>query len=220
MTRHQRANRFLWASVGFFIAGVFSVAGFAFTFDNGDPYDDALPVIAQLFFWGTLLFNPAWIGAVAVGVGLKIRASIIEQRIIQAGQRYAQLHNWQPISSTTWKNYRRANVVMTVDKMYGQDAYMLLIDQAGEYVSTDGFENSVFALQFGDFLWDNVLSTRERMVVSEVQQVHREWVGQLALAPASSSRPPSRPPVSCPNCGRVNTPQARFCIQCGTPRAP
>ena len=163
---------------------------------------------------GSLLLWPSWWIVLVVGLVLKITASRREARIRRDGMRYAQLHNWQPISDTTWKNYRRASVVMTVDKRLGQDAYMLLIDQAGEYVTTDGFETSLFALQFGDFLWDDILSTRERVEVAEVHRVHQQWVSQLALAPG---RPPSSPLLSCPNCGRVNVPQARFCIQCGTP---
>ena len=42
-------------------------------------------------------------------------------------------------------------------------------------MSTEGFETFGDALQFGDFLWDNLLSHCKRLDVSEVRETHIRW---------------------------------------------
>ena len=118
-----------------------------------------------------------------MGGVLKIVGVRSEGRIRRDGMRYAQLHNWQPISDTTWKNYRRDKLIMTVDKMFEANSYMLLVEQDGESVSTDGFATSLYALQFGDFLWERVLSDRTRVAASEVTEARVQWDRTRALRP-------------------------------------
>ena len=187
MTRSQVANRLLLSLIPLGLLGFFAFVMYVIAVSfTGDGQGAAAEVDSGWeVFWvfACLLLWPAWWIALGAGAVLKILASRKEGRIRRDGIRFAQLHNWQPISDTTWKSYRRNNLVMTVDRMYGKDSYMLLVDQDGESVSTDGFETSTYALQFGDFLWENVLKVRTRIDANEVRETRGQWESNRALSP-------------------------------------
>ena len=147
-----------------------------------EPFSDAWSTIWAL---GVILPFPYWWIALVVGVVLKIWAGIETRRLYREGRRYAELHGWQQISDTAWKSFKRGNVVLSVNQAYGKTTYILAVDSDGDTVATDGFSRSLFALQFGDFLWDNVLSGKSQVDVTVVQQTRDKWEQWRALGPGT-----------------------------------
>ena len=148
------------------------------------PPDTALdPVDGWYAFWalGAILLWPYFWIALVVGVVLKIWAGAETRRLYREGRQYAELHGWQQISDTAWKNFKRNNVSLSVTQAYGKQTYILSVESDGDTAATDGFSRSLYALQFGDFLWENVLSARPQVDVSVVRETRVEWERSRAL---------------------------------------
>ena len=235
MTRNQLANRLLRSLIPLgALTLLVTIVGMVAWFGTDDPlgYDeDLVSETGWEIFWdvaATILWI-VFLGVLTAGVVVKILARRKERQIQEDAMRYSQLRNWQPISSTSWRNYRRNNVVMSVDRVYKGEFYVLLIDQDGESMPTEGFETPLYALQFGDFLWDNVLSNRTRIEVSEVQETRAQWDRTRMLGPGRSVAPQGEPAgsvmrgqspvddrITCPSCKRNLPGHARFCTFCGS----
>ena len=134
-------------------------------------------------FWGFvwLVSWLTWWLALLGGIVLKVWAGFEKRRLYREARQYADLHGWQQISDTAWKSFKRNNLVMSVTQAYEKPAYILSVEQEGETVATDGFSRSYYALHFGDFLWEHVMSTRTHVDLSVVQQTRGEWERQTRV---------------------------------------
>ena len=101
---------------------------------------------------------------------------------------YAERHGWQNISRAQWRNHKRRGVTLTVLKAQESPDYLLRIEADEEVIASDGFERAAFALQFGDYLWENVLSSQDHIDAVVVRQQHGKWRQNLPILPSGERR--------------------------------
>ncbi len=130
------------------------------------------------FFWsfiGTILalYLPC---ALVAGAVLAVWGRIEKSRQYREAQHYAQRHGWHPISKTTWRNRKRNGVQLSVDKAIVGSTYILTIEINGETTVVDEFETPTWALEFGDWLWEELLQAQGMTPdVEVVAEKRAEW---------------------------------------------
>ena len=114
--------------------------------------------------------------ALIIGLTLHIWLSYQARRMFRATQRYAELHGWLPISQTQWRNRKRNQIQLTVAKASAYDTFILTIQADNETFTVDEFESSTWALQFGDWIWEQIL-TADAPVISPtlIHEKRVEW---------------------------------------------
>ena len=166
-------NRLLISLIPLGVLGVVAFIAYAISVSApGDEIDSPWEV-----FWTSCTFFIwlAWWIALPTGIVLKVWGGAETRRVYREARQYAEMHNWQQISDTTWKGYRPRNVVMTVSQAFERPTYILSVEHEGESVTTDGFSRSVYALRFADFLWDHVMSGRSHVDAEAMRAARREW---------------------------------------------
>ena len=126
--------------------------------------------------------------ALVVGLILFILGSKESKRTNQAAQQYAELNGWHPISRTTWRNRKRNQTALSVHQAFNKQTFILTIETNGETTSIDEFETPVWALQFGDWLWEQLLEANTTPDKAEVAEKRAEWE-TTALAVISPESP-------------------------------
>ena len=134
--------------------------------------------------WTAILGLSMFYGIIVlpVGVILLIWGNIEFSRAYNAAQRYAERNGWHPISRTSWRNRKRNNIALSVAQAFKQTTYILNIDMNGETVTVDEFETSLWALQFGDWLWQDLLQTNTEPTRIEIEEKRAEWEQSRELA--------------------------------------
>lgn len=94
------------------------------------------------------------------------------------------MNGWLPISSTHWRNRKRNQIQLAVAKSLTDETFILTIEVEGERVIVDQFENSLWALQFGDWVWEQ-LPLAERINPEVVIEKKAEWEQSQALVRVS-----------------------------------
>jgi hypothetical protein len=120
--------------------------------------------------------------ALLTGISLRITTNIKASRMFKASQRYAELHGWLPISRTQWRNRKRNTILLSVTKALTKNTYILTIEIEGESIVVDEFETSTWALQFGDWLWEQLLTDSPQVTREVVVEKRAEWEQTTALA--------------------------------------
>ena len=121
----------------------------------------ALPTGLILLIWGNVEFNRAY----------------------KATQRYAEMNGWLPISRTSWSARKRNQVILSVAQAFQRQTFILNIQIDGETITVDEFETSLWALQFGDWLWQELLQTRTDTTKAEIDMIRAEWEASRAIVP-------------------------------------
>lgn len=157
-------------------------------------------VLASVFpdpegFWNNTvgpLLGLYVICALIAGVILTVLGRIDGSRAYREAQQYAEMHGWFPITKTSWRNRKRDNVQLAVDQSFKKSRYILKIDH-GEATVIDEFETAYWALQFGDWLWEQLLGAGTTKVDAEtVSEKRAEWEGTRAMAVYRPSTPTRR----------------------------
>ena len=138
--------------------------------------------IYSLFYTSlfSFIFVTSWLTwwlSLLLGLTLKFWAGLDTRRNYRESRRYADLHGWQPISDFAWKSFKRRSVTLSVSPTYQQPTFFLSIDLDGETLITGGFSKSLYALRFGDHLWEQVLADSKYLNVERGQ-----WEQTQALA--------------------------------------
>ena len=120
--------------------------------------------------------------AVPAGIALTVWGSIETRQRFGESQRYAELHGWHPITSTSWRTMKRGGHALSVSKAYKKSTYILSITLEGEETTVVEFERALWALQFGDWLWEQ-LAGATTITPTVVYQKQREWNPGLMLPP-------------------------------------
>ena len=94
--------------------------------------------------------------ALPTGAGLAIWSSVVTKRQFTQAQGYAELNGWMPISRTHWRARKRDATSLSVAKSAISNNYLLTIEHDGETITVDQFETPLWALQFGDWLWQEL----------------------------------------------------------------
>ncbi len=133
---------------------------------------------AGLFVLLTLYFPIALVSGLVLHFWTHFQAN----RMFHASQRYAELHGWLPISHTQWRNRKRNTILLSVTKALTKNTYILTIEIEGESIVVDEFETSTWALQFGDWLWEQLLTDTPQITREVVVEKRAEWEQTTALA--------------------------------------
>ena len=123
-----------------------------------------------------------WWLSLLLGLTLKFWAGLDTRRNYRESRRYADLHGWQPISDIAWKSFKRRSVTISVSPTYQQPTFFLSIDLDGETLTTGGFSKSLYALRFGDHLWEQVLADSKYLNVEVLNVERGQWEQTQALA--------------------------------------
>ena len=126
-------------------------------------------VIGMVFVW------PLWWLFLIVGLALRFMVRREEERMQQDAQEYAETRRWQSITRSQWRNFKSSGVILTVTKARRASNYLLNAEVEGRVIGSDRFENPLYAMQFGDHLWDNLLSEQEEVDSEKVQQFRTMW---------------------------------------------
>ena len=126
--------------------------------------------------------------ALIVGLILVLWGNAEFKRTYRTAQRYAELNGWHPISRTSWRNRKRNQVALSVTQALEKRTYVLTVETDGDTTTIDEFETPVWALQFGDWLWEQLLETNTTPGVMEVAEKRAQWeTTALAVIPPAES---------------------------------
>ncbi len=123
----------------------------------------------MVLFWAYCLL------ALTAGIVLKLLEWLETGRDQREGQRYAELHDWHPISKSSWRASRNGNATLSVSQVLQGRTYVLTIKAGQESVSTGGFSCSLFALQFGDWIADTMSEDARPIDADVVEEKRQEW---------------------------------------------
>ena len=129
-------------------------------------------------FFGILIFFLTIYLPFALVIGLTLHIWLNHQarRMFRTTQRYAELHGWLPVSRTQWRNRKRNQIQLTVAKAFAYDTFILTIQANDETFTVDEFESSTWALQFGDWVWEQILMTDDPVISPTLLHEKRaEW---------------------------------------------
>ena len=136
------------------------------------------------FFWSfvAIILFLYWPCALVAGIVLTVWGRVQESRNYRETRQYGELHGWHPIAKTAWRNRKRGGVELAVNRAYKKPAYILTIVVDGETTTVDEFETALWALQFGDWLWEDLLHTNAKPDVAVVSEKRAEWEQTRAMA--------------------------------------
>ena len=140
------------------------------TWEGGASGLAGITLATWLCFWCSLV----------AAIILRVMGNGEANRLYEEAMAYAQLHDWQTISTTAWRAYRRGtqfNVYQSVKKT----SFILSIKTANDdHAATEGFERSLFAMEFGDWVVAHLNGLES--VANIVSQQRHQWEETRALA--------------------------------------
>ena len=151
------------------------VAIFAIDFLPDEENTTAGSLLAILM----ILYFP--IGLV-VGVVMSVWGKVEKNVAFTRAHQYAELNGWHPISDTMWRSRKREGAALSVAKAYQKTTYILTIEYQEETTTVDEFANALWALQFGDWLWEELKSLGQPIDAVGIEQKRTEWEKTRALA--------------------------------------
>ena len=122
----------------------------------------AIPAGATLLMWGNIEFNRAY----------------------RASMQYGERNGWRPISRTSWRNRKRDNAALSVSQAFKKRTFLLQIEVQSETITIDEFETSLWAMQFGDWLWRELLIDNAAPDREDIEEKRAEWE-TTALVPSN-----------------------------------
>ena len=127
-----------------------------------------------------------------VGLALIVLGNREFKRAYQTAQRYAELNGWHPISRTSWRNRKRDQTALFVHQAFDRPTYILTVEANVGTTVIDEFETPIWALQFGDWLWEQLLDVNTAPNIEEVAEKRAEWEQTTALAIRPHTPPSTR----------------------------
>ena len=95
---------------------------------------------------------------------------------------YAERHGWHPISKYMWRSRKREGAALSVNRAYKKSTYILTIEHQGETTTVDEFDRADWAMQFGDWLWEELRVAGQTLDVQLLREKRDEWEQSQALA--------------------------------------
>ena len=126
--------------------------------------------LSVIYFFGALI-----LGCVFYWWGRRDEA-------FDSAQMYAERNGWHPISKYVWRNRKREGAALSVNRAYKQKTYLLTIDYQGETTTVEEFERADWAMQFGDWLWEELREAGQSPDVQVLHEKRDEWEQTHALA--------------------------------------
>ena len=119
--------------------------------------------------------------ATPLGIVYRVWGSIETRAANRRAHQYAELNGWHPISQTSWRSRKREGAALSVNQAYEKSTYILNIEHMGETTTVDEFETSLWALEFGDWLWEELRAAGKGLNPDVVHEKRSEWEGSRAL---------------------------------------
>ena len=155
-----------WLLIALIPAGFTAVVALPIAAFTETENPGAWTTLFFIFFFYIILGLPT-------GLVLRIWGSVETKSRFRAAQRYAELHGWHPISQTAWRNMKQGGANLAVQQAFQKQTFILTLTVGGETHTVDEFESSLWALQFGDWLWSEL---SDRVVTAAVvQEKRQEW---------------------------------------------
>ena len=123
-----------------------------------------------------------WPCGVVAGLVLTIWGYRERKREYKDTLLYAQLNGWHPISKSVWRNRKRNGTELAVNQTVGKSTYILTIKIEGETTAVDEFSTRIWALEFGDWLWEELLNARASTDAEVLAEKRDEWEQSRAMA--------------------------------------
>ena len=179
-TKGKLGTWLLWSLIPNGILGIVSSAIYliSYTSSTSSEVEGAALLFAFIMFTSWLI----WWLSLLLGLTLKFWAGLDTRRNYRESRRYADLHGWQPISDTAWKSFKRQSVTLSVSPTYQQPTFFLSINLDGETLTTSGFSKSLYALRFGDHLWEQVIGDSKQLNVEVLNVERGQWEQTQGLA--------------------------------------
>ena len=99
-----------------------------------------------------------------------------------SAQRYAERNGWHPISKYVWRSRKREGAALSVNRAHKQKTYLLTIEHQAETTTVEEFERADWAMQFGDWLWEELRAAGHQIDVGVLQEKRGEWEQTHTLA--------------------------------------
>ena len=179
-TKGKLGTWLLWSLIPNGILGILSFA--IFLISSTSSSSEEVEGAALLFAFITFTSWLTWWLSLLLGLTLKFWAGLDTRRDYRESRRYADLHGWQPISDISWKSFKRRSVTLSVSPTYQQPTFFLSINLDGETLTTSGFSKSLYALRFGDHLWEQVIADSKQLNVEVLNVERGQWEQTQALA--------------------------------------
>ena len=185
----------IWLLVSLIPALIILVVAVELSDDSGNtPFAiAAVGVLSFLYF----------IAALVVGPALIFWGIVQAKRTYKDAQRYAELNGWHPISRTSWRNRKPNQAALSVVQANDKSTYIVTVDANGETTTIDEFETPIWALQFGDWIWEQLLEDNTSPDQVQIAEKRAEWeTTALAIIPPGRTHTfqrapePTRPPMA------------------------
>ena len=132
--------------------------------------------------WDTLLGFSLIYFMVASVVGIVFFWLGKRDRAFDDAHRYAERNGWHPISKFVWRSRKREGAALSVNRAYKKSTYILTIEHQGETTTVDEFDRADWAMQFGDWLWEELREAGQAPDVQVLREKRDEWEESRALA--------------------------------------
>ncbi len=235
VNKEQLGNRLLWSTIPIGILCLISlgisVVLLAEAEQNWYEYGYGAYSGEQAFWDVTFLLSllSFWVALVG-GAALKVIGRNDRFRAYSEAQMYGSIHGWQQIAENAWRCLKGDACSMSVNKGYGAESYSLSVQSAGRSESAEGFSRPLYALQFAEYLWENVLSNRPQLTTGVVRETRIRWDPTRALGSgrpeptepqadvgrSSTAWRPAQDRTTCQTCRRAVSVHAQFCMHCGS----
>ena len=167
----------LWSLLPNGIIGIiFFILGLAFADGTGEGKLWGIIVGGAITSWSL------WWAALVISILMKVVIAYLEGKVLKENSKYAEAHNWRIISEQSWKNFKTQNIILSVSKAPSQRTFSLFIEGNGNTVGTYGFSKAVYAMRFGDYLWERMgqMPTLE-VTQTIVEQQRHVWEQQVVI---------------------------------------
>ena len=136
-------------------------------------------------FWGMMAFGTMvyWWAALVAWFVLRTMINVAAKRMYTETRRYADQYGWRQISETAWTVFKPGGLTLRASQDYNLESFHLNIEANGLTEVTSGFSRSLYALQFGDFLWERALSAQRQLNAQVVRETRAEWTDSMTLMP-------------------------------------
>ena len=136
-------------------------------------------------FWVMMAFGTMvyWWAALVAWFVLRTMINVAAKRMYTETRRYADQYGWRQSSETAWTVFKPGGLTLRASQDYELESFHLNIEANGLTEVTSGFSRSLYALQFGDFLWDRALSAQRQLNSQVVRETRAEWTDSMTLMP-------------------------------------
>ena len=170
-----------WLLISLLPSGLATFIMFIIYLVSFETTADGLSASSSVIFMLFLLFLLYWWGALISGIVLKILGKRQSGQTFRNAQRYAEMNGWHPISQTAWRSMKANGASLAVNQAFEKSTYILTIEASAGTTTVPDFANPLWALQFGDWLWEKTGGDNITPATASAQR--QAWSQSLTVMP-------------------------------------